>query len=185
MAVASPPSSVLPAGLMLSKIELEVDDPRHQSVPGAHSGDPSRVARLTATAAPNNVLRPPAQLGDPNLSAKREVRGGQGSKRCDAQRQYLRRGECAATLPIVAPRLWPSEPYPARALEAQHQAYTNASSLAHRTGKRPGRVSSGRCVSRHRAVLPSVSPLSYVSFHRAGYNSRGERGVRLANLLWT
>src|SRR5438067_531846 len=160
MAVASPPNSVLPAGLMLSKIDLGVDDPRHQSVPGAHSGDPSRVARLTATAAPSSVLRPPAQLGDPNLSAKREARGDQGSKRCDAQRQYLRRGECAATLPIAAPRLWPSEPHPAGTLEAQDQAYTNGSSLAYRSDKRPGRVSIGHYVSWHRAVLPPVSPLS-------------------------
>src|SRR6058998_3346431 len=101
MGVVSRPNSVLPVELMLSKIELEVDDPRHPSVPGARCGDPSRVARLTATAAPSSALRPPAQPGDPNLSAKRGVRGDQGSKRCDAQRQYLRRGECAATLPIV------------------------------------------------------------------------------------
>src|SRR2546430_916995 len=144
---------------MLSKIALEVDDPRHPSVPGAHFGDPSKVARLTATAAPSSVLRPPAQLGDPNLSAKREARGGQGSKRCDAQRQYLRPGECAAMFPIVAPRLWPTGPHPARALEPQHQAYTNGSPLAYRSGKRPGRVSIGHCVSRHRAVQPPVSPL--------------------------
>src|SRR4030095_3651666 len=127
MAAASPPNSVLLARPMLSKIALEVDDPQHQLEPGAHSGDPSRVARLTATVAPSSVLRPPAQLGDPNLSAKREARGEQGSKRCDAQRQHLRRGECAATLPIVAPRLWPSEPHPPRALEGQNQAYTNGS----------------------------------------------------------
>src|SRR6266496_503813 len=143
MAVASPPNSVLPAGLMLSKVGLEVDDHRHQSVPGAH-------------------------LGDPNLFAKRGARGDQGSKRCDAQRQYLRRGECAATLPIVAPRLWPSELHPARTLEAQDQAYTNGSSLAYRSDKRPGRVSIGHCVSWHRAVLPPVSSLSCVSVHREG-----------------
>src|SRR5579859_8072282 len=113
-AVVSPPNSASPAELMLQRIELELDDPRHQSVPGGHSGDPSRGARLKATAAPNNVLRPPAPPSDRNLSAKREARGGQESKRCDAQRQYLRRGECAATLPIVALRQWPSEPHPAR-----------------------------------------------------------------------
>src|SRR5438445_7789058 len=146
MAVASPPNSALPAETVLQRIELGPDDLRYRSMPSAHPDGPSRVARLTATAAPNNVVRPPVRPNDPSSSATREARGGRGSKRCDAQRQYLRRGECAATLPIVAPRLWPSEPHPARALEAQHQAYTNASSLAHRTGKRPGRVSSGRCV---------------------------------------
>src|SRR5438105_3534298 len=127
MAVVSPPNSVLPAELMSQRIERELDDPRHPSVPSGHSGDPSRVARRKASAAPNNVLRPQALPSDQDLSAKRAAPGGQGSKRCGAPRQYLRRGECAATLPITAPRLWPSEPHLARAIEAQDQTYTNGS----------------------------------------------------------
>src|SRR5438045_4338555 len=112
---------------MLQRIELELDDPRNQSVPGGHSGDPLQGARLKTTAAPNNVLRPLELSSDRNLSAKREARGGQGSKRCGGQRQYLRRGECAAMFQIVAPRLWPSGLYTARAPVPRHvESHTGA-----------------------------------------------------------
>src|SRR5512147_1239941 len=103
MAVASPPNSALPAELGLQRIEPGRDDRPHRSAPVVPPGDPSRVAMLPATAAPDNEIRTPAQPSDPKSPARPEAQGGQGSKGCDVLQQYLRLGECAATLPIAVP----------------------------------------------------------------------------------
>src|SRR4030095_12710967 len=140
MAVASPPNSALPAEVEWQRIELGPDDLRHRSMPGAHPGDPSRGARLTATAAPNSALQPPAQPNDPKSSARRAAQSGQRSKGCDAPLLYLRRVGCAATLPIeVVP---PPPSHLARAPRAQHQGYTIGLPLSHISEETPSATQS-------------------------------------------
>src|SRR5712691_1546635 len=122
MAVGSRPNCASPAELGFQKIGPARDARRHPSTLGLHSGDQRGTASWKATAAPNNVLRPRLQPSAPNLPAKREAPGGQGSKRCAALRRYLRHGEFVATLPTTTRPQSPSELHPVRALEAQDQA---------------------------------------------------------------